>query len=254
MIKTEAIILQSLSDYGYDIFTKQQLVNITKLSDKQLETGLRNLIKLGQIQNIERGKYCRYGFADEFVIGSFLSLKGGIAYWSAMHYHGLTEQIPNTIFVQTDRQKSSKKIFNVNYRFVRVNPNKCFGYNKEGYGNHSFFITDQEKTILDSFDKPKYSGGYPEIIKALYKAKLSSEKMIEYGTKMDNLSILKRIAYISELIGKEELSDFRKFVQSILNKKYTLLEHNGNPTGKTNNKWKLILNITNDEILNMIIS
>ena len=251
MIQNEAKILQVLNDYGYDIFTKKQLRKISLLSDKQLEISLRNLIKNGQIIIIENGKYCIYGFADEFVIGSFLSNAGGIAYWSAMNYHGLTEQIPNVIFVQTIRQKQSKKILNVPYRFVWLKPSKSFGFKTEGYGNHSYRITDLEKTILDCFDLPKYSGGYPEIIKAFYNAKLNSRKLITYSKKMNNISVSKRLAYLAELFEKKELDGFMKYVKTIIKQKYNLFEHNGESTGKINKKWRLIINLSEEEIVNM---
>lgn len=251
MIHNEAKILQILSDYGYDIFTKKQLHEISLLSDKQLNISLRNLINKGQVRIIENGKYCIYGFADEFVIGNFLAHKGGIAYWSAMNYHGLTEQISNVIFVQTNRQKQSKKIFNVQYRFVWIKSSKNFGYKTEGYGNHSYKITDLEKTILDCFDLPKYSGGYPEIIKAFYNAKLSSRKLITYSKKMTNISVSKRLAYLADIFDKKELLGFMKYVQTIIKPKYNLFEHNGESTGKINKKWHLVLNMSKKEIINM---
>ena len=253
MIQNEAKILQVLSDYGYDIFTKKRLREISLLSDKQLDISLRNLIKNGQLIIIENGKYCVYGFADEFVIGNFLSHNGGIAYWTAMNYHGLTEQISNVIFVQTVRQKQNKKILNVQYHFVQIKSNKSFGYKTEGYGNHSYRITDLEKTILDCFDLPKYSGGYPEIIKAFYNAKLNSRKLITYSKKMANISVSKRLAYLAELFEKKELTGFIEYVKTIIKSKYNLFEHNGEPIGKTNKKWRLILNMPEKEIVNRAV-
>jgi len=251
MTHDETKILQDLSDYGLDIFTRTQLAEISLLSEKELEIALRNLIKKDNIHIIEKGKYCKYGFADELVIGDFLAHEGGIAYWTAMNYHGLTEQIPNVIFVQTIRQKHSKKVFNVQYRFIQIKTSKNFGYKTEGYGNHSYKITDLEKTILDCFDLPKYSGGYPEIIKAFYNAKLSSQKLIRYSKKMKNISVSKRLAFLADLFEKKELEPFTKYVQSIVKEKYNLFEHNGEPTGKTNKKWRLILNLSEEEIINM---
>ena len=251
MIQNEAIILQVLSDYGYDIFTKKQLREVSQLSDKQLETSLRNLIYRNQLQIIEYGKYCVYGFSDELVIGNFLAKNGGIAYWTAMNYHGLTEQISNVVFVQTSRYKNSKKVLNIPYRFVQINSSKNFGYLTKGYGNHIYNITDVEKTILDCFDLPKYSGGYPEIIKAFYNAKLNSRKLIRYSKKINNISVSKRLAYLAELFEKKELKDFTSYVQGIVKEKYNLFEHDGEPTGKTNKKWRLILNLSEQEIINL---
>lgn len=61
---------------------------------------LRTLINQRLILIVEKGKYCRHNFRDEYVIGYYLSSKeGAIAYWSALNIHGLTKQISNTVFV-----------------------------------------------------------------------------------------------------------------------------------------------------------
>ena len=51
------------------------------------------LIPLGS----EKGRYT----LNEFVIGSMLVKPAVIAYWSALHHWGFTEQIPRTVFIQT---------------------------------------------------------------------------------------------------------------------------------------------------------
>ena len=55
--------------------------------------------------------------------------------------------------------KQRKTVFGVSYHFVKVKPNKATGYEKSGVGN-AFKITGVEKTIVDCFDLPQYSGGY----------------------------------------------------------------------------------------------
>ena len=109
MEKIEDILLKDITFNELDIFTKSELLSISSLDRITTEKALRNLNKRDIIFTIERGKYCKFDFRDELVIGSFLGRDGGIGYWTAMHYHGLTEQIPNTIFVQTSFKKQSKQ-------------------------------------------------------------------------------------------------------------------------------------------------
>ena len=42
---------------------------------------------------------------------------------------------------------------------------------------------------------------------------------------------------------------FIKYAQSIRNKKYNLFESDGDKKGKTNRRWRLILNMEEDEII-----
>ena len=244
----EKKILEFLDDNGLDIFFKNITNDITEIPLERAELALRTLINKGFIKIIERGKYCKHNFEDEHVIGTFIVKRGAIAYWSALNYHGLTEQIPNVIFVQTAQWKKDKIIFGVKYKFIHVKENKLIGYIKEGYGNHQFNITDKEKTIVDCFDLPEYSGGYQEIIKAFSIAKINENKLIKYCKAIDNIALIKRIGYLSELLNKPKMDQFLKYALSARNEKYNHFIPYGDEKGSTNRKWRLILNIPEDEI------
>jgi len=68
-----------------------------------------------------------------------------------------------------------------------------------GYGNEQFKVTDVEKTLLDCFDLPQHSGGYEELLRAFYSARINSDKLLKYAVQMNNLSVIKRVGYLSEL-------------------------------------------------------
>lgn len=243
-------ILEHLDDYGLDIFSVNQLLSMDE-PHHMIRRSLSTLVKLGHIKKIEKGKYCRHNFSDEFVIGSFLVNEGAIGYWSAMNYHGLTEQIPNVVFVQTRQWKKNKTIFGVSYKFIQVKKTKLMGYKTEGYGNHQFAITDIEKTIVDCFDRPEYSGGYPEIIKAFSHADLNPRKLVKYCKATGNISLTKRLGYLSELLSKPDMGFFMDYAMSVRNERYTPLVPGLQQKGKTNRKWHIIVNIDEKEILNI---
>ena len=249
MKKNEEILIKYLDNYGLDIFTKVQLKTSALMKSNQLTHTLSSLIRSKYIDIIERGKYCKHNFRDHFVIGSFVIENGVISYWNAINYHGLTEQIPNVIYVKTDKDKRSKTYFGIRYFFTRK-PSKCIsGYITEGIGNHQFKISNIERTIVDAFDKPKFSGGYAEIIKAFNKAKIDENRLIEYCKEENNISLVKRLAYLADVLNKPKMNKFLKYSQSLIKEKYTLFEIDGEPNGVIDNKWKIILNIPKEEIL-----
>ncbi len=213
---------------------------------------VENLIHKKFLSRIERGKYCRTNFRDEKVIGTRLVEDGAIAYWSALNLHGLTEQFPNTIFIQTTKVKSPKEVFGVNYQFVKIIPSKRTGIIKEGYGDHSYAITDIEKTIVDCFDLPQHSGGYGELIRAFDSAKLSAEKIIEYSIAVNNLAATKRMGYLAELMDKKGMKSFIRFAKGQLTQTYNLLDPLGADGGKYHSEWKLKLNINEEEIMDLV--
>ncbi len=168
-----------------------------------------------------------------------------------MNLHGLTEQFPNAVFIQTTQSKSSKTVFGVAYQFVKVKSAKRVGINIEGFGNHKYRITDIEKTIVDCFELPQYSGGYAELIRALNQTTLDQIKLIAYCTAIENKSVVKRIAFLCELFNKNKMSRFLKYAEQEVNSRYVLLDPFGEEKGSFNNKWKLRLNITQEEIGNI---
>jgi len=242
-------ILMFLDNAGLDVFSNILLKDELSISLKQTNEALHRLIKNGDIKQLEKGKYCRHNFSDEYVIGNFIVKNGGIAYWTALNFHGLTEQIPNVVYVQTTHAKRNKLIFGVRYKFIRVKEQKFVGFKTFGYGNHQFQVTDIEKTIVDCFDLPQYGGGYNEIFKGFNNAKLSARKMVKYCKTINNIAVTKRLAYLCELLKKPNMDYFIKYAQSVKNEKYNLFESDGEKRGKTNSRWNLILNMEEAEII-----
>ncbi len=244
-------LLNILDDYGWDVFSYDMISNEGSLSSEEIWEALRYLTKDGAITRIEKGKYHKTNFYDDNVIACSIVKDSCIAYWSAMNIHGLTEQFPNIIFVQNTKRVGELKLPNSGTRikFIKVKENKQFGCKSNGYGNHIWRITDIEKTIVDSFDLPIYSGGFPEIIKAFNNAKLYQNKLIKYCKKVNNKSVTQRLGYLTELLEKPNMDDFIKYSQSLVGKNYLLFENGIPKSDETNARWKINLNISEIEIL-----
>ena len=148
------------------IFSFNDLYEKTKIKKDILRVIISRLEEQGYIERIEKGKYLIIPLGSEkgeytlheFVIGSYLVKPYAIGYWSALHYYGLTEQIPNIVFMQTPARKKNRiiDVFGVSYRIVRINEEKFFGIKKEWIENISVSVTNKEKTIIDCLDKPEY--------------------------------------------------------------------------------------------------
>jgi len=213
---------------------------------------LENLTKKKFLTRIERGKYCRANFRDENVIGAFLAKESAIAYWSALNLHGLTEQFPNKIFIQTTQLKKDVEFAGTTYQFVKIQANKRTGIIFNGYGNYKYPITDIEKTIVDCFDLPQYSGGFAELIRAFYNTKLNAKKLIDYCDAVNNIAVIKRLGFLAELFEKKSLNSFVKFAKSKVNRSYNLFDIFGENTGKPSNEWYLRMNLSKENILEIV--
>jgi len=196
-----------------------------------VEKGKYLIIPLGA----EKGRYTLH----EFVIGSLLIKPYSVAYWSALHFYGLTEQIPITVFIQTTARKKKREtiVFGVTYRIIRFKEDKLFGVRKEWVGETQINITDKEKTIIDCLDQPRYCGGVVEVAKGLKSGGLNAKKLVDYSQRMGNSGVIRRLGYLCDLL-KIDIS-----VPPIRNRSYLFLDPTMPGEGSRNSKWRLIVNL-----------
>jgi|APTNR8051073442_1049403.scaffolds.fasta_scaffold00018_194 predicted transcriptional regulator of viral defense system len=245
-------LLLMLDDHELNIFSLEQVKKIAGRKFSNVSELVENLVHKKILSRIERGKFCKANFRDENVIGCFLVEDGAIAYWSALNKHGLTEQFPNTIFIQTTKLKPAKTVFGSRYQFIKIAKAKRAGIVTEGFGNSRYAMTDVEKTIVDCFDLPEYSGGYAELLRAFDQADLGSSKLIDYCKAIGNKSATKRMGLLAEMLKPEQLKSFITFAKKEVNQKYNLFDPAGQDEGEFVNAWRLRLNISRENILNIV--
>jgi predicted transcriptional regulator of viral defense system len=245
-------LLQELARHG-NTFTVDNIAKKTKIPQDVLWVLLSRLEKQGKIERIEKGKYIiiplgaekgKYTL-DEFVLGTLLVNPCVISYWSALNYYGLTEQIPNTVFIQTTARKKKQKfeIFGVPYKIIRIKPEKIFGNTTFWIEETKIEITDKEKTIIDCLDKPKYAGGIIEVSKALKNKDLNLKKIEKYARKMNNTAVIRRLGYLSDRLQLTIDLDYpkiRKYLEKARN--YILLDPTMSKKGDKDPKWQVVIN------------
>jgi predicted transcriptional regulator of viral defense system len=240
-----------LDDYEIQIFQFNEVQQKIHKQFENLNEVLENLVHKGLLSRIERGKFCRSNFRDENVIGTFIAKNSAIAYWSALNLHGLTEQFPNTIFVQTSHKKKDTLVLGTTYKFVTIQASKQTGIMWNGYGNLKYPLTDIEKTIIDCFDQPQYSGGYAELISAFANTDLQADNLITYCQAVNNTAVIKRLGFLAAFFEKHSLQKFIDFAKNKVNSKYNLIDPQGSEKGDFVIEWKLRLNISREQLKNI---
>lgn len=239
-------LLNLLAKKG-NIFTFNDALEMSNLSTKSLQKVLYRLQQKGAIERIEKGKYLiiplgaekgKYTL-HEFVIGSLLVEPYSIAYWSALNYYSLTEQIPTTIFIQTNTKKFNinPKVFGIQYKIIKIKKEKMFGIRKEWIEETKINITDKEKTIIDCLDLPQYAGGIIEVAKALKNNKFDRKKLENYTQRIGNSGVLRRLGYLFELLN------IKIKLPKLNIRNYLLLDPTMPKKGPKSAKWRLIINL-----------
>lgn len=251
LTKAQLDFLKLLDDYEIRIFKFLEIEKLIGQKFENLNEVLENLVHKEMLTRIERGKFCRPNFRDEYVIGTFIVEDCAVGYWSALNLHGLTEQFSNTVFIQTTHKKNDKTVLGIPYKFVKVAPYKKTGITNNGYGNLQYPITDIEKTIVDCFDLLQYSGGYAELIRAVGLAIMDPNKLIAYCQTIKNIAVTKRIGFLVEFLNITGLEPFIDFAKKQVNNKYNLFDPQGLDEGEFVSEWRLRLNITREELLDI---
>lgn len=75
--------------------------------------------------------------------------------------------------------------------------------------------------------------------------------LISYCKAVANKAVIKRMGFLAELLKQDRLKSFIDFAKKEVNKKYNLFDTAGNEEGEFVNAWRLRLNISRDQIMNI---
>ena len=244
-------IAQTLLQKELFSFNSKTIGDLFELDEFQTANVLNRMKKTGLVMQIERGKYLLLALSPEKVlsnplyIGSHLVLPSYISFWSALHYYGLTEQSPRTVFVATTRRKKELTFRGTHFKFVTLKPEAFFGYQREVLAELPVVVADQSKAILDSLTLPEYAGGVAEVAKALQIAvrenKIDNLTLINYADRLDNASLSSRLGYLLETLGQ--------FTSGLKASKGPVkLDPQRSLEGPFNRHWQLYINIDQDDL------
>jgi predicted transcriptional regulator of viral defense system len=168
-----------------------------------------------------------------------------------LNYYGYTEQISQTVYIVSTRRKlkSSLEISGVTYRLVTMPERKLFGFKQISVDGSQVNISEPEKTIVDCLDRLRYCGGISEVAKALWygRDEFDFTKMAEYSRRYGNRAASQRLGYLIELLGFKADKAVEILLQS-KSTRYIPLNTLSEPKGKHMERWKVILNIPNNEL------
>jgi predicted transcriptional regulator of viral defense system len=258
--KTESLLLSSLAEEGKKIFTLSDVTDKLENSYDNAKVIVNRLVKKKWLVQLAKGKYLivpleagvRGEYTEhEFVIASYLVEQYYIGYWTALNYHGFTEQVPMTVFVVTTKRLRDRTMLDIRYRFVALNKRKFFGFEAEPISNNKVNISDKEKTLADCLDHPEYCGGISEVVKSLWNAReeISIEKLVNYSVKMGNSAILKRLGFLVELLKIDISKKVMEKIRLHLKKGYVVLDPLERAHGNYSTRWALVINVSEDRLL-----
>lgn len=260
MSKREALALTRLASQNQTIITINDIQNAIDVPYDDAKKIANNLVHKQWLDRLKSGTYLIVPLAagdrgeyteHEFVIASHLAEPMYISYWSALNHHGLTEQVPTTVFAATTDQVPTREIHGVTYTFVTVTDAKFFGFEPVAIDAHTVNIATVEKTLADCADHPEHCGGILELAKGLANAtNFEDAALVDQLLQLGNGAAIKRIVYLTDLLNIE-LEGRDKLVEAFTSG-YSKLDSTQGDEGTHSSEYHLIMNVAEETIQNAV--
>lgn len=123
--------------------------------------------------------------------------------WTAASRWGLTEQIFRTIVVKTPCRvrKAGQGLLDHEYMVGHVPKSMMdWGLRASWQAGHRVHFADEARTVIDILNAPGIGGGIrhgAEILSA-YMSEFDRRPLLEYGDRLGNRTVFKRLGYLSE--------------------------------------------------------
>ena len=251
----ESFFLSTLAREGKAIFSMSDARQILGAKTRRM---LSRLSHKKWVLRLKRGLYVivpidagvrgsESFIVHDFVIASHLASPYYVGFWSALNHHGLTDQIPRTVFVATTRPRKPLKVLTSTFRFVQLAPKKFIGIETANFEGADVRISSKEKTLVDCLDHPELSGGIEEVARAVYfnHGEFDWSEVRKFAQKGGSVAVFKRLGYILERCSLFETYR-RVLARIVLTQGYPKLDTIGPGQGKVNERWKLRVNVELD--------
>jgi predicted transcriptional regulator of viral defense system len=237
------------------------------ISEPYLRELLSRLVAGNWLIRLRNGLYAGTGTLPgggeihPFAIATHLVTPSAISHWSAMSYHGLTEQIPQVVTAFTPKrfmtpslrtrkkQRSGSKqgweIGGVRYEFTITKPEFFFGIQEIWIDqNFKVPITDKERTMLEGFASPRFFGGMGEILGILNEhfQEFDLQKLVGYGVRYGKAAVAKRLGWALE--REEALPDVLTPLEQIPISGYRMLDPTRPRSGPCVSRWMIQDNLS----------
>lgn len=256
----EALALTRLASQNQTIITISDIQGVIDVPYNDAKKIANNLVHKKWLDRLKSGTYLIVPLAageageyteHEFVIASHLADPMYISYWSALNYHGLTEQVPTTVFAATREQVPSREIHGVTYTFITLTDSKFFGFEPTAIDSQTVNVASVEKTVVDCADHPEHCGGILELAKGLANATdLDESMLVDQLLRIENGAAIKRVVYLTDLLDIE-LSGRDRLVDAFTTG-YSKLDPTQGGEGHHSSEYRLRVNVPEKTIRTMV--
>jgi len=232
-------LLRELTQRGSFIFTTEEAkaaATDLAIPETYLPQLLSKLAAGGWLLRLRRGLYAGMGRlpgeveVHPFAVATNLISPSAISHWSALHHHGLTEQVPRQVMASTPKKvvtpsmraarsqdqeaeerpagrRSGRHTWEINgveYEYFTTTSDRFFGI-EEVWVDEYFRVPiyDKERSLIDCFAAPRLFGSLSEALSILeeHAGELDLENLAQYALRYGKASVAKRLGWALDRLG-----------------------------------------------------
>lgn len=249
--KNEAKVILEMEWRKSRYTTIREIMSLLNCSYGNAKNIVQRLVNKNWLTSISKGKYFLISAdsgvegippTNSLLIGSLLVDPYYFSYSTANSFYGFTTQVPSMVYIATLKSRRNVTIRNTRYRFVKLSEKKFFGFIEVKVFDADVFMADREKTIVDSVDRMRYSGGVSEVIDVLKNSvgKIDLDKTLDYACRMGSNSLVQRLGFLLESLGIPFES---KRLLDRVGRTVVYLDPLGEKKGRYDSRWSVIRNV-----------
>lgn len=217
--KTERTNLAKVMRGTKGTITVADAAKILSISRAAAGKMLSRWAQKGWISRIRRGLYVPLSIEsrtadapveDPWIIAERLFAPCYFGGWTAAEHWGLTEQIFSTVVVMTTGKPRdrSPEIKGARFAVRTIRENALFGLKAVWRGQVKVRVSDPSRTLVDMLGDPRLGGGIRPAVDVLENYLASEYRsmnlLLEYGNRLGNGALFKRLGFLLERFAPEE--------------------------------------------------
>jgi predicted transcriptional regulator of viral defense system len=172
--------------------------------------------------------------------------------WTAANHWALTEQPFRTTVVKTVTRVRTSSVHVLGQAFVLIHTQPddlSWGLTSVWHQDVRLQFADETRTVIDLLDAPRLGGGIRHVaeILATYLDTHQAHELVEYGDRLGNHAVFKRLGYLLEHLGRHDDAAIAECSER-LRSGISLLDPSGGVRGARISRWGLRENVRIEEL------
>ncbi len=248
---------------GLNLLDADIAAGLVDVSRRHAINLLASMARKGALYRVGRGRYAvippdvlyqrqSYVVDPHLILDELMQANGTdnlyyVAYQSAAAIHGAAHQLPFALLVAVPRQRRHIELGQAQIQFVRLKPEKLFGFQQIYYHDTPLKVSDQAKTILDCLERFDLCGGVQEVARTISTLieEVKPDTVLDYLRRMDNQALAQRLGLILERLStvqEIESTLIDGIAHQVGSHIYPLDPHEPEP-GTRSSRWRIRENV-----------